>query len=49
MNACAKAEHPPYALGKEYADKVLDLMKQMRQHGLKPNDVHYNIAMDCQV
>ena len=49
MNACAKAEHPPYPLADKFADKALELLAQMKAFGLKPNDVHYNTVMTCQV
>lgn len=49
INACAKAQHPPYELAESYADKALELFGQMKGFNLTPNVVHYNTVMSCQV
>ncbi|CAL8466802.1 g6338 [Coccomyxa elongata] len=48
LNACAKAQHPPYALPEKYAKRAQDVFQEMIAKGIEPSSVHYHTLMDCQ-
>ncbi|BDA40909.1 probable pentatricopeptide repeat-containing protein At1g0 at N-terminal half [Coccomyxa sp. Obi] len=48
LNACAKAQHPPYDLPEKYAERAHHVFEEMVAKGILPSIVHYHTLMDCQ-
>ncbi|KAK9809969.1 hypothetical protein WJX72_002793 [[Myrmecia] bisecta] len=48
LNACAKAQHPPYDLPPEFARRAQALYEEMIAAGICPNQIVIHSLMDCQ-
>lgn len=48
LNAIAKAQHPPYDLGPEAAERAAGVFEEMLSRGIHPNQVAFHSLMDVQ-
>lgn len=48
LDVSEQAQHPPYDLPEEFAERAQNVFNEMVSKGIEPNIVHFHSLMDCQ-